>query len=238
MSVKSALDKVLATRTLEFPKERRGYDPAERRQHLHDLMRHLFAESFWETETAFVVECTHNLRPSATAADIDNVAKSLDIVVPEQLRQFWEICDGAELFVAKCKGEETRYRDAVVCYDIRGTSDTGPKRWTGDRNVIDLTRYLFKNFRECLGDDPGFKDMLKSNYIAFCDAYDGNNQAILLDGPEYGKVFMLHHEHTYCPHDEKDCILNDTLAPSFESWLRLLAETRGYGGRGVNVGSI
>jgi hypothetical protein len=45
--------------------------------------------------------------------------------------------------------------------------------------------------------------MLKSNYIAFYDAKDGNYQAILLEGPECGKVFMLHHEHYYCPHGEK-----------------------------------
>src|SRR5262245_58253408 len=39
MSVKSALHEVLATRTLEFPKERCGYDPIEHRAHLREVMK-------------------------------------------------------------------------------------------------------------------------------------------------------------------------------------------------------
>src|SRR5262249_18378805 len=90
MSVISALHEVLATRPLEFPKERRGYDPIGHCAHLRKVMKGLFADSFWESETALLVECTHKLRPPATAGEIDNVAKSLGMVVPEQLRQFWE----------------------------------------------------------------------------------------------------------------------------------------------------
>ena len=229
MCIKSVLEELLALRTLSIPK-----NEVHGGARSLEWMNRVFANSFWQTSTAWMVECTHLLNPPAAENDIANVAKSLEISVPNELRQFWQISDGAELFVTMCMGDEAAIRESmspgasrIVRYKLYGTSD-----------IIRLNRDLFTNFRECLGNDPDYKDALKSNYIAFCDAMDGNYQSILLDEPGLGKVFMLHHEHTYCPHDEKHCILNDTLAQSLAGWFRLLIDTGGFGGRGENVGSI
>jgi hypothetical protein len=225
MSIKSVLEDLLAVRSLSIPKPEVHW--AGRNL---EWMNRVFANGFRQTDTTWEVACMHLLSPPASEGDIANVAESLEISVPSDLREFWQISNGAELFVAMCRGEEACIRDSmspgssrIVRYKLSGTSD-----------IIRLNRDLFRIFKECY---PDCKDM-KLNYIAFCEAMDGNYQSMLLEQPGLGKVFMLHHEHIYCPHDEKHCILNDTLAESLEAWFRLLIDTGGFGGRGENVGSM
>jgi hypothetical protein len=76
---------------------------------------------------------------------------------------------------------------------------------------------------------PDFRDFHTLNYVAFCDAHDGNYLAILREGPEQGKVFFLDHEYLFRPYSERDADLYYTVAESLEAWLELVVKTKGVG---------
>ena len=83
--------------------------------------------------------------------------------------------------------------------------------------------------------DPAYRNIHTLNYVAFCNAHDGNYLAILREGPEQGKVFFLDHEYEFFPYDESTIEAYYTIAESLEAWLELVAKTKGWGGFGRRV---
>lgn len=73
---------------------------------------------------------------------------------------------------------------------------------------------------------PSYEDTYL-DYIAFCDVNDGNFVAIVTQGEQLGKVFFLDHEYAYYPfREQKEGY--PIVAETFESWLSLVRDTKGW----------
>lgn len=176
----------------------------------------------------WLVPCRHQLSPPATRSELQETERAMCITLPENLRQFLELSNGARLYI-------------VSVYWLR----SGP-------DIVEHTRYhilsaseliqvnygLLKCFREVLGNDADFASMDRLNYLAFCDAHNGNYLAIIMEGPEAGKVFFLDHEGFFRPYSELDTDIYYMVAPSFEEWLDLVIEEHGWRGFGEDVPGI
>jgi len=164
------------------------------------------AEGWW-------VECRHRLRTPASEGAIQAAEAALGHHLPEALQDLLKITDGARLYEipGAWVPDWVREQDpeaSLVLYHLFSTSE-----------LVAVNRKLFCLFRDVLGDDPDFRHVEQLNYVAFCDAHDGNYLAILLEGPEAGKVFLLHHEYWYRPYGEREVDLYYTVAKSLEEWL-------------------
>ena len=89
-------------------------------------------------------------------------------------------------------------------------------------------------FRNVYSNEWEFRECRQLNYLAVCDADDGNYQSLLLR-PEFDqRVFLLFHELFYRPLSENDREFNYTIAESLSAWLALIAAvTGGWAGRGA-----
>jgi hypothetical protein len=212
VSIESVLNEILAIYALNVPKK--DVDP--------ETIRRVFADEFGETAVAWLLRCYHEKNAPVSDEKIRGVEKALNIEVPHGYQEFLRMCDGAKLFIVSRKGKHELFPDSRhIRYHLFGV-----------RELVEMNRKLFDEFRTFLGTDPAYKDMLKSNYLAFCDVADGNFLSILLEGKDQGKVFLMNHEYYYCPYSVEVSDLNYTLAPSFEDWLKLVVQTGGWGGRG------
>ena len=177
-----------------------------------------------ETEQCWLVPCGHITNAPATSEQVAGMEKEIGLKVPEQLGQFLLLSNGAKLFCLHS------VRDGVplpnpsrMRYPLFSASE-----------IVELNKELWNSFQGMLGDDPDFRHITKLNYIAFCDAHDGNYLAILVDEPYVGQIFFLDHELLFRPFSEHefDREFYPIIAPSFTAWLELLVDTNGWNGFG------
>jgi hypothetical protein len=181
-----------------------------------------FGNAIVEGEDAWLIPCKHTLFPPALREQIIAVEESLGSELPRDYVNFLRITNGAELYVASLAWKPSwSSQENYVEYLIYSTEQ-----------LVALNRNLLQDFRAMLGNDPDFRSVQKLNYIAFCDAHDGNYLAILLEGARRGNIFFLDKEYMFRPYSEIDANLYYTIAQSFEGWLKLVAETKGTGGPG------
>jgi hypothetical protein len=188
---------------------------------------HLFLGSaVEETEAAWIVPCHHILKPPAMPEDIIWAETTLGYALPAELVELLSITNGARLYRTPdaWAPDWTRQKDPEAGYTLYHVFST--------TELSIVNRSLLSCFRSMLGDDPDFRDFHTLNYIAFCDAHDGNYLAILLEGPDKGKVFFLDHEYLFRPYSELDADVYYTIAESLKAWLELVVRTKGRGGFG------
>lgn len=184
-----------------------------------------FGQIVGETEREWLVPCWHVLNPPAALAEIDEAQKQLGYEFPEQVDQFLRAANGARLYSLTPLWLLDAFPNAKYQrYHIFGTTE-----------LIQVNQESLETFRHFARLDPAYRDMHTLNYVAFCDAYDGNHLAILLQGPERGKIFFLDHEYEFFPYDDSTLEAYYTVAESLEAWLELLVRTKGWGGFGKQV---
>jgi hypothetical protein len=172
-----------------------------------------------EDEETWRIPCRHRVFPGASEEALAQAEQAMGFPLPEALKELLQITNGLELYVSPAAG----YYSPTFHIEYRIFSTT---------ELVTINQNLLKDFRAMLGDDPDFRDVHALNYVAFCDAHDGNYLAILLEGPERSKVFFLDHEYLFRPYSEQDADLYYTVAPSLDAWLELVAKTEGWGGFG------
>lgn len=193
--------------------------------HTREGLIFTFGEALVEAEEAWLVPCSHHVYSPASQEDIVLAERALGFFLPENLGQFLQLTNGAQLYAARLAWKpEWVPGNEHIEYHIFSTAE-----------LVTVNQNLLSWFRSMLGDDPDFRDHHALNYIAFCDGHDGNYLAILLEGPEKGKVFFLNHEYLFRPYSELDTDLYFTVAKSFGDWLELLVRTKGRGGFGKQL---
>jgi hypothetical protein len=218
MPVQSVLSEILAMHRLTVPKK----------DVTLQTITSVFAEDYLEIDDGWSLRCYHERNAPVSDEEIRELERALSIKVPQGYQEFLQMSNGARLFIVSRKGKHEVFPGSRhIRYNLFGASE-----------LVEINRKLFGEFRTFLGTDPAYKDMLKSNYLAFCDVADGNFLSILLEGRARGRVFFMNHEYYYCPYSEAVSDLNYTLAQSFEDWLKLLIQTGGWGGRGHMVGGL
>jgi hypothetical protein len=191
-----------------------------------EYVRLFLGSAVEETEAAWIVHCHHILKPPAMLEDIVRVETALGYKLPAELVEFLSITNGAWLYriPGAWAPDWARQEDPEAGYTLYHVFST--------TELVTVNRNLLSDFRSMLGEDPDFRDLHTLNYIAFCDAHDGNYLAILLEGPEKDKIFFLDHEYLFRPYSELDVDLYYTIAESLEAWLELVVRTKGRGGFG------
>jgi hypothetical protein len=218
MPVKTILDRLVLVRNLEVPKSCLSNEQVV-------LLSDAIAG---ETQTSWLIECSHALNPPATVESIESAEKDLGFPIPEQYRRFLEVADGAELFVVPTPWLGPEFQSpAHVWY-----------RLFGCRKLTEVNLELFRAFRDVYSDDPELRDCHRLNYLAFCDADDSNYEAMLVQEGMDRRVFLLFHELFYRPYSDVDRDFYYSIADSLEDWLDLIIRTRGWGGRGPLTGSL
>jgi hypothetical protein len=215
MAIEAALQGVADCKFLAIPKSE--FRPA--------VVKQSFGESIIQSNLHWIVKCAHLLNPPASTSDIQEAEGRLSVSLPDELRELLRFANGAKLFVAPRSGDWAGTEH--VRYDIFGTE-----------RLAAINDQLFDGFRSCLRDDPDFKDINRLNYLAFCDVDDGNFLALLLEGPARSKVFFLDREYLGRPYGDAASDAYYTVSDSLESWLKLLADTAGWAGRGAMHGGL
>jgi hypothetical protein len=217
MSLSDVYKRALDTKELAMPKA--TYERS-------DVDVFVAGDVIHETEQYWLVPCGHITNVPATAEQVAWMEKETGLKVPEQLSQFLFLSNGAKLFCLYSIGwDGVRLPDpSCMRYPIFSASE-----------IVELNKELWDNFWDALGDDPDFCHTTRLNYIAFCDAHDGNYLAILVEEPYVGQVFFLHHELLFRPFSERefDREFYPIIAPSFTAWLELLVDTKGWDGFGL-----
>lgn len=212
MTVKNELSELVKIQSLFFPKEDVPYE----------LVTRVFYSPS-ESADGWLVRCYHELNAPATLREIKEAEEGLGFILPEEYVQFLRISNGANLFVApKANASEKHVR-----YHLFNTIE-----------LLRVYRLCCRVFRDNFGDDPEYSNVADLNYLPFCDATDDNYQGIVLGGTDQGKVFLLHYELLCRPYDNADSEYYYTIADSFEDWLRLIRQSRGWGGRGHLYGAL
>ena len=189
-----------------------------------DLLKS-FGQIAGETEEEWLIPCWHILNPPATRVEIEMAQEQLGYKLPEELHQFLQIANGARLYCLTPLWLLDTFPNAQYQrYHIFSTLE-----------LVKINREMLETFRHFARLDPAYRNIHTLNYVAFCDAHDGNYLAILREGPEQGKVFFLDHEYEFFPHDESTIEAYYTVAESLEAWLELVAKTKGWGGFGRGV---
>jgi hypothetical protein len=215
MPLPDAYRRVLDTRDLAFPKAVYGRP---------DVDVFLTADVVPETEHSWLVPCRHETSPPATKEHIAWMGKELGIAVPEELGQLLLLSNGPKLFcVHSTRNGVPLPTPSRVRYPLLSASQ-----------IVALNKELWDTFWGCLGEDPDFCQVTRLNYIAFCDAHDGNYLAVQSEAPYVGQVFYLDHELLFRPFSdhEFDREFYPVVAPSITAWLDLLADTSGWNGFG------
>ena len=215
MSLADAYERVMGTRVLAFPKA--TYERS-------DLEVFVTGDVIPEARESWLVPCRHVANPPATQERLVWMGQELGTRVPEELGQFLRLADGAKLFcVHSIRDGAPVPTPSRMRYPILSTSE-----------IVELNKELWDSFRGMLGADPDFCHVTALNYVAFCDAHDGNYLAIIVDEPRVGQVFYLDHELLFRPFSEHafDREFYHVVAPSFAAWLELLADTNGWNGFG------
>jgi len=218
--IRDALEKILHQQEMSFSKTE--CDPEYMRLFLTPAVVR-------ETEVAWIVSCRHILKPPAKPAEIVWTETELGYELPEELDEFLSITNGAQLYKVPGAWIPDWVRQAepeagYVRYHLFSTLE-----------LIKINREMLETFRHFARLDPAYRNIHTLNYVAFCNAHDGNYLAILREGPEQGKVFFLDHEYEFFPYDESTIEAYYTIAESLEAWLELVAKTKGWGGFGRGV---
>jgi hypothetical protein len=179
----------------------------------------IYGTPMGETQDCWLVRCSHSLNKPASVAEIAQAEEALGLLIPQEYQNFITIANGAELFSVPVVCEE--FPQPHIRYRLFGTKD-----------LVDYNVRFLQRFRAHFADDPKYKEARSLNYLAICDAYDGNYQAVLLEGRKAGIVFLLFRESLRVPYDETEAEFYYTIADSFEQWLELIHKTKGWGGRG------
>jgi hypothetical protein len=215
MSLSDAYRRVLDTKELAMPKA--IYERS-------DVDVFVAGDVIPGTEQCWLVPCGHIINAPATAEQVAGMEKEIGLKVPEQLSQFLLLSNGAKLFCVYSVWDGIPLPNpSLMRYPVFNTSE-----------IAELSKELWDNFQGALGDDPDFRHFTRLNYIAFCDAHDGNYLAILVEEPYVGQIFFLNHELLFRPFSEHefDREFSPIIAPSFTAWLELLADTNGWNGFG------
>jgi len=196
-----------------------------KRMHTREGLIFTFGDVLIETEDAWLVPCTHTTYSPALPEDIRAIEQSLGFALPESLHHFLQLTNGAQLYVAPLAWKPSwSTKGDYIHYHIFSTLE-----------LVKINREMLETFRHFARLDPSYRNIHTLNYVAFCDAHDGNYLAILREGPEQGKVFFLDHEYEFFPYDESTIEAYYTIAESLEAWLELVAKTKGWGGFGRGV---
>lgn len=186
-------------------------------------MSEVFEGAQQKTDDGWLIPCFHYRQPPATSEQIRAAEEQLGTALPAELAEFLRLHDGAWLFAYHRPGVERRWPERpVIRYRLFGTSD-----------LVRKNTELLTNFRECVGDEPEYRDHQRLNYVPFGDALNGDYYAIGLEGERTDRVFLVHHEMYYAPYvgDETE-FLYYPIANSLTSWFQLILDTDGWGGRG------
>jgi len=217
MSIDAVLDKVLAMEKLDIPK-----------RETDDRVKDIFGQLLEDHGQTWRVKCSHRRNPGASDPAIRETEAALGFALPQELCSFLRIANGAELFIVHRLGLESVLPGTLhVRYRVFGTDE-----------LVARNKHLLECFRSALGNDPGFRDVKRLNYVAFCDVTEGNHLAILLEGHGAGRVFHLDRELCARPYKERDADMYYTLAESLEGWFTLLRDTGGWAGRGMMIGGF
>jgi len=181
-----------------------------------------FGNTVIDMEDRWLIPCTHKLFAPASSEQMAAVEEIIGYELPEDFREFLQMTNGAQLYVAPLGWKPSwSQRENFIEYLIYSSEE-----------LITLNRTLLQDFRIMLGKDPDFQEIHKLNYLAFCDAHDGNYLAILLEGPFRGMIFYLDKEYLFRPYSEIEADFYYIVTQSFGRWMRLVADTKGTGGFG------
>jgi len=142
-----------------------------------DHLRRLHGETLLVNGRKWCVPCSHRIYPPASPEDLihaGDVLQSLGHSLPEELKQFLLLTDGADFFVMTSpfypNWEHTKYH-------IFSTAE-----------LIEVNRALLDSFRENWLDDPERQTHVL-NYFAFCTGINGGYLCFLEEGPLRGVPF-------------------------------------------------
>lgn len=184
-----------------------------------------FGDSVRESDDSWMVQCSHALNAPADDEQIAEAERQLGFSISDEYKQFLRISNGAKLFVVarnRPQGGEPHERHHLLSCE----------------ELVETNLLLRRIFLGAYAGDPEYKNVRDVNYMAFCDGTNDNYQAIVLDGPYMGRVFLLFYELQCRPYSEIDADFYYTIADSLESWLNLIWQTSGWGGRGEQSGSL
>jgi hypothetical protein len=188
-----------------------------------DQLSEWLAEPVSETESCWLLPCSHRFPRLATDDEIELLRSWLGRNLPVQLIALMKFSNGPKLFRLKYSG-----RGIVKDY------------WISIYNILSIQQMLLVNqemldnffsWREWWDDDIP-RDTERLNYLAFCDIRDGNYLALLLDETERNPIFFLDHELPCFPYgteSTRDAYL--PVAASMEEWLEQLVYSKG--GKGI-----
>lgn len=177
-----------------------------------------FASSTQRSDGGWLIPCRHVLQPPASVERIAQVEKDLGSSLPDDLRQFLLLSNGADLFVVEWR-HTLDWSEQTTLYHIKGASE--------------LRDSYHTMLEECRRDpDPQYRECTHLNYAAFCDMGDGDYLAALLEGTNRGSVIYVDRGFAlgYHPYDDWTCEGYRIIADSFENWLQILINTNGWGG--------
>jgi hypothetical protein len=175
-----------------------------------------------ETDVAWLIRCHHTANLPATAEQISSAERLLGFRLPESLHRFYRLADGGKFFVVPAPWLQPEFPNAEhIRYHIFSTAE-----------LVTFHQQCMTTFRAMLGEDPDFQHLHALDYIAFCDAHNGNYLALLLEGPDQGKVFFLHREGLFRPYNAYEFDLYYIVADSLEDWLERVIRTQGWDGFG------
>lgn len=218
ISIEKQLHAILEQQNLIFPKADKS------REEVYSTFENAVAE----TSDTWRVPCTHILYPAASPKEIEHAERQLGFAIPQDLRNLLQLTNGARLFVSPMvwKPEWGPRIDYEGCH-ILGTNE-----------LINVNQTLLKQFHLAFADDPDFRDIYVLNYIAFCDALNGNFHAMQLSGLKQGEIFFLDREGLGRPYYDEFAYMYLPIAKSLRDWLEMIAKTQGREGLDPNMTSL
>lgn len=187
-----------------------------KRSFTHEEVVDIHGQAPSESEDAWRLPCTHTVNPPATPSALALVEHEIEQELPDSLRDLLLLANGLKLYIAPLAGG-----GEYVEYHIFSTEELA--YWK---------REMYNVFRATYKDDPELCDIRILNYVAFCDAHDGNYLAIVSEGARTGQIFFLNHELCFRPYSEQDSDFYFIVAESIEAWLETIWRTKGLGGFG------
>ena len=211
--MKSVLDKIKGMGTLAIPKS----------IHTLENVEFVFGPIAGETKDAWLVQCSHAFHPPASLLEIREAEQQLGFPFPSQYRDLLQITNGARLFCVPRKWLEQTSPGAMhIRFELYGCNE-----------LVRMNKRIRETFLGAYADDPEYKECRQLNYMAFCNAEDGNFQSLLLEDVLNSQIFLLFHEFSYRPYDMRDAEFCYRISDSLTSWLELIQSSGGWEGRGV-----
>ena len=216
--MKESLDRIASLEYFEVPKSLHGLEKVQ----------FVYGEVAGETEGSWLVKCSHTFTAPAGEGAVASAEQQLGFEIPTQYKALLKVTDGAKLFCVRTPWLDSDFPGSVhVWYRLFSCQE-----------LVQVNRELFQVFRRVYSDDREFQECRQLNYLAVCEANDGNYQAVLLRPERDRRVFLLFHELFYRPYDERDSKFNYTIAQSLSGWLDLIAASGGWAGRGTLTGGL